>query len=93
MTDGSYGQIDDLFKEIRLTLASVRKSDPETGDKLKGLVSQLEMWVESLVVDSLKLDSVEADLQKRRELLKTLWESFDKRSKSGSDSLQAAGGD
>ena len=84
MTEDSYEQLDDLFKEIRLYLASVRKSDPETGNKLKGLLRQLEIWVESLVIDSLKLKSLEGELQRRRELAKTLRESLDRKSETDS---------
>ena len=59
MTEDSYEQIDDLFVQIRLRLAQVRQSDPATADELKGLFTQLEDWVESLVIDSLKLKSLE----------------------------------
>ena len=51
-------QIDDLLVQIRLRLLQVRQSDPATADELKGLLTQLEDWVESLVVDSLKLKSL-----------------------------------
>ncbi|MFC1892819.1 hypothetical protein ACFLYR_02110 [Chloroflexota bacterium] len=81
----SYDQLDDLLKEIRLNLAPVRKSDPETGNKLKDLLRQLEIWVESLVVDSLKLKSLEGELQRRKEMAKVLRESLDKKSETGSD--------
>ena len=60
MEDSSYDQIDDLFVQIRLRLAQVRKSDPATAEELKGLLIQLEDWVESLVVNSLKLKSLES---------------------------------
>ena len=52
--------IDDLFAKIRLQLLQVRKSDPATAEELKSLITQLEDWVESLVVDSLKLKSLES---------------------------------
>lgn len=51
-------QIDDLLVQIRLCLLRVRQSDPATADELKGLLTQLEDIVESLVVDSLKLKSL-----------------------------------
>ena len=51
-------QIDDLLVQIRLRLLQVRQSDPATADELKGLLTQLEDIVESLVVDSLKLKSL-----------------------------------
>ena len=64
MTENSYEQLDDLFAQIRLRLALVRQSDPAIADELKGLVTQLEDWVESLVVDSLKLRSLEGGTEK-----------------------------
>jgi hypothetical protein len=78
MTEESYEQLDDLFKEIKLGLAKVRRSDPETVDDLKSLVAQLEMWVESLVTDSLKLKSLEGLLRKTTELAKRLRKGLDK---------------
>ena len=60
MTEDSSEQIDDLFVQIRLRLAQVRQSDPATADELKGLFTQLEDWVESLVINSLKLKSLES---------------------------------
>ena len=60
MTENPYEQIDDLFVQIRLRLGRVRQSDPVTADELKGLLTQLEDWVESLVIDSLKLKSLES---------------------------------
>ena len=58
MADRSYEEIDDLFAQVRLRLVQVRQSDPATAEDLKGLIRQLEDWVESLVVDSLKLKSL-----------------------------------
>ncbi len=78
MTEESYEKIDDLFKEIRLSILKVRKNDPENGNKLKDLIGQLELWTDSLVIDSLKLRSLEAELQKRRELAKRLLGSLEK---------------
>jgi len=60
MTENSSEQIDDLFVQIRLRLLRVKQSDPATADELKGLLTQLEDMVESLVVDSLKLRSLES---------------------------------
>ena len=78
MTEESYEQLDDLFKEIKLGLAKVRQSNPEAVDDLKSLVAQLEMWVESLVADSLKLKSLEGLLHKTTELAKRLRKGLDK---------------
>jgi hypothetical protein len=78
MTEESYDQLDDLFKEIKLGLAKVRRSDPETVDDLKSLIAQLELWVESLVADSLKLKNLEGLLQKTTELAKRLRKGLEK---------------
>ncbi len=60
MTENPYEQIDDLFAKIRLRLALVRQSDPATAAEIKDLITQLEDWVESIVVDALKLKSLES---------------------------------
>jgi len=60
MRKNSSEQIDDLFVQIRLRLSRVRQSDPATADELKGLLTQLEDMVESLVISSLKLRSLES---------------------------------
>ena len=58
--------IDELFTKIRLKLLKLRESDPETTDELKNLLTQLEDWVEKLVVDSLKLEGLEREQRKKR---------------------------
>ena len=98
MSENSYGQIDDLFKEIRLRLARVRQSDPATAEELKGLMRQLEIWVDSLVVDSLKLANMENLLQSASELAKRLRERLDRgyegpRDKTAADIAQLLGED
>jgi phosphoribosylamine-glycine ligase len=60
MTDNAHEQIDDLFAQVRLCLLELRQGDPETVTKLKSLLSQLEDCVEQLVIDSLRLKSLEA---------------------------------
>lgn len=67
MTDNYYDEIDNLFAQIRLRVGLIRQSDPATADELKGLVTQLEDWVESLVIDSLKLKSLEGKPKKTQE--------------------------
>jgi len=59
MAENANEAIDDLFRQLRLKLLKVRESDPATSDELKNLLVQLEDWVEKLVVDSLKLQSLE----------------------------------
>ena len=64
MAENSYEQIDDLFTQIRLRLLEIRQSDPLATEELKSLLSQLEDCVESLVIDSLKLRSLEGRPEK-----------------------------
>ena len=59
MEENAYEQLDDLFGQIRLRVGRFRQSDPVTADEIKGLIAQVELWVESLVVDSLRLKSLE----------------------------------
>ncbi len=59
MKENASEAIDDLFAKIRLKLLSLREHDPSTTDDLKSLLIQLEDCVEKLVVDSLKLESLE----------------------------------
>jgi hypothetical protein len=54
--------IDELFTHIRLRLVKLRQSDAATTDELKNLLTQLEDWIEKLIMDSLKLE----DMQKKR---------------------------
>jgi hypothetical protein len=54
MEKKSYEELDELLAQIRLLLLKVRQSDPATADELKSRFSQLEFWIESLIVESLK---------------------------------------
>lgn len=74
-----YEQVDDLFKQIRLCLLQVRQNDPVVAEELIGLVRQLEDWVESLVVNSLKLESLESMLRSTIQLAKRLRERTDRK--------------
>ena len=85
MIEESYEKLDDLFKEIRLSILTVRKNDPESGNKLKGLVRQVELWMDSLVVDSLKLKTLESEARRRGELVKGLIERLENKSDSTPD--------
>ena len=51
--------IDDLFAKIGLKLLKLRESAPEATEEIKSLLTQLHDWVEKLVVDSIKLESLE----------------------------------
>ena len=78
LTGHSYEQIDDLFVQTRRCLAKIAQSDQTTIDELTNLVVQLEYWVESLVVESLKLKSLERWLQGTTELAKRLRAELDR---------------
>lgn len=64
MTEHPYQQIDNLFTQFRLRLLEIRESDPQAVEELKSLVSQLEDYMEQLVIDSLRLRSLEDKTQK-----------------------------
>ena len=59
MKEDASDAIDDLFAKIGLKLLKLRESDPEATDELKSLLTQLHDWIEKLVVDSIKLESLE----------------------------------
>jgi len=67
MPEDTHQQIDYLFSQIRLRLLQVRDSAPTAVEELKSLLIQLEDCVESLVIDSLKLKSLEARPKKATE--------------------------
>ena len=64
MTEHPYEQIDNLFAQLRLRLLEIRESDPQAVEELKSLVSQLEDCVEQLVIDYLRLKSLDSKTQK-----------------------------
>ena len=78
LTEHSYEQIDNLFVQIRRFLARIAQNDQTNTDELANLLGQLEYWVESLVVDSLKLKSIERWLQGTTELARRLRVQLDK---------------
>lgn len=82
MTEDSYELLDDLFKDIKLRLAHMRQSDPSAVDEIKGLIVQLELWFDSLVVDSMKMKKLEGLLHGTAELAKGLREKLEDHSRS-----------
>lgn len=64
MDDEIEQPIDELFTKIRLKLLDLRQADPETVEELKNLIIQLEDWVQSLVVDSLRLKELKSKKKK-----------------------------
>lgn len=79
LTDSSYEQIDNLFVQIRHQLAKEAEVNPAKAEELGSLIIQLEYWVESLVVDALKLKSIERWLQGTTELARKLRAELDKK--------------
>jgi hypothetical protein len=64
MIEHPYQQIDSLFAQLRLRLLEIRQSDPQAVEELKSLVSQLEDCMEQLLIDYLRLRSLESKTQK-----------------------------
>lgn len=62
--------IDELFTKIRLKLFDIRQANPQTVEELKNLLAQLQGWVQSLVLDSIRLKEVEAAQKKKRQAKK-----------------------
>ncbi|MFC2040818.1 hypothetical protein ACFLTY_00650 [Chloroflexota bacterium] len=67
MKEAADKDIDELFSKIRLNLLKLRESDPETTDELKNLLTQLEDWVEKLIIDSMRLRSLEKNPKSAKE--------------------------
>ena len=78
ITENSYKQIDDLFIQIKQRLEQTTKGDQLITDDLNNLILQLEYWVESLVIESMKLKSLERWLKGTKELAKSLRATLDK---------------
>ena len=73
LTEDSYEQLDSLFLQIRRLLTKTSTLDQTTTIlELKRVVNELEYWVDSLVIDSLKLRSLESRIQKTTEMAKKL---------------------
>lgn len=67
MEEQPHEAIDDLLRQIRLKLLQIRESDTEIAEEVKSLLTQLEDWIEKLVIDSLKLQSLEKRPKKTTE--------------------------
>ena len=78
ITENSYKQIDELFIQIKHRLEQTTKGDQLITDDLNNLLLQLEYWVESLVIESMKLKSLERWLTGTKELAKNLRAKLDK---------------
>ena len=76
----SYDKIDELLVQISLSILKLRQSDPSTADELKNLINQLELWIESLVIDAHRLRRLESLLLHTRKMAKKLLEDLGIRS-------------
>jgi hypothetical protein len=56
---------DELFTQIKLKLLDLRQSDPQVVEELKNLITQLEDFVESLVMDSIRKADKKSGREKR----------------------------
>ena len=80
MVEYPHEEVDELFIQIKHHLAKMTQSDPGTAEEIYGLVRQLEDWVEPLVIDSLRLRTLEKKLKEVFELLRRLGITKDKKS-------------
>jgi hypothetical protein len=71
-----YDEIDELLVQINLSILKLRQSDPSTAGELKSLINQLELWIESLVIDAHRLRRLENLLQRSTKIAKKLWEGL-----------------
>ena len=76
----SYDEIDELLVKISLSILRLRQSDPSTAEELKSLINQLELWIESLVIDAHRLRRLESMLLYTKEWTKRLLEDLDSKS-------------
>ena len=67
MKSDIHKDIDDLFAKIRLKLLDIRETDPETVQELKSLLTQLEDWVESLRMDSIRLSEIRDSSRRKKQ--------------------------
>ena len=79
MVEYPYEEVDELFIQIKHHLAKMTQSDPGTAEEIYGLVRQLEDWVEPLVIDSLRLRTLEKQLKDVFELVRRLGIMKDKK--------------
>jgi hypothetical protein len=76
----SYDEIDELLVKISLSILKLKQSDPSTADELKSLINQLELWIESLVIDAHRLRRLESLLLHTRKMAKKLLGDLDSQS-------------
>ena len=72
----SYDEIDELLVQIRLSILKLRESDPTTADELRSLLSQLELWVECLIIESHRFTRLESVLHYTAKMAKKMLEDL-----------------
>ena len=79
MVEHFHEEIDELFIQIKRDLAKMTKSDPETAEELYRLVCRLEDWIDPLVIDSIKLRTLEKKLKDIFEITRRIGVITDKK--------------
>ena len=77
----SYDEIDELLVQIRLSILKLRERNPTTAEELRSLLSQLELWIEHLIIEAHRLRRLESVLQCTAKMAKKMLEDL------GDDSL------
>ena len=72
--------VDEVLAQISLSILKLRQTDPTTADELRSLVKQLELWVESLVLDAHRLRRLESLLHHTRRAANQLLKDLESRS-------------
>ncbi len=80
MIEHPYKEIDELFIQIRHHLAKMAQSDSGSAEEIYRLVRQLEDWIDPLVIDSIKLRTLEQKLKDMFELVRRFEITTDKKS-------------
>lgn len=74
----TYEQLDNLFFQMRYQLQALTQNDRVTAERLLELVNQLEYYVDSLVIDSLKLRNMRFWLRGTTEMARWLRAKLDR---------------
>lgn len=77
--ENHYEEVDELFIEIKHNLAKMAQSDSAVAEDIYVLVRQLEDWIEPLIIDSIKLKTLENKLKDILELVRRVEITADKK--------------
>ena len=72
MTEYPPEEIVDLFIQIRHHLVGISQNDPETTKEIYRLVYRLEDWIDLLIIDSIKLRTLEKKLKDMFDLVRRI---------------------